>query len=166
MNQKNIISVFIALAILIVFIIVIYSAKQRYQANPLISTPSPSSSSMSERILTPEEQAVLKIPLHYDPPEQKIQHTQQVTKLATTAPELDITSCKPIPTVYQIKLNGSFKVINNDPIPHTLRYMSSHILIPAHGSTTVTTSKLFKVSGDYGYGCDNPFAKAGIIVVR
>lgn len=171
MTHTNTIRNIVVLTILVVLMFAIYIFQQKRVTNSPLSTSSPSPSPLSitsptPRPLTPEEQAVLKIPLHYDPPEQKIQHTQQVAKLATTAPELDITACKPNPIVYQVGLNSSFKIKNNDSIPHTLRYMSSQILISGHGSTTINTSQLFNVSGDYGYGCDNPFAKAGLIVVR
>lgn len=169
MNQKNIVSIIIVFTALIVFMIASYSRVQKYVSNSPIPSSSPSStptSSPTPRTLTPQEQAVLKIPLHSASSQEKEQHTEQVAKLATTAPELDITACKPNPTVYQVGLNSSFKIKNNDSIPHTLRYMSSQILVSGHGSTTIKTSQLFSVSGDYGYGCDNPFAKAGVIVVR
>jgi len=172
MNQPNTIRTITLSTALIVFMIVVYIIlQQRYVNNFPIPTPSPSPSSAptpssTPRTLTPEEQAVLKIPLHSASSQEKEQHAKQVAKLTTTAPELDITACKPNPVVYQVGLNSSFKIKNNDSIPHTLRYMSSQILVPSMGSTTIKTSQLFKIAGDYGYGCDNPFAKAGVIVVR
>ena len=128
-------------------------------------TPSPASTPFV-RILTPDEQAVLNIPLHNASSEEKVWHAKEVKKLAQDAASLDITKCTPIPLVYSINLKGSFQVINNDSIPHSIRYQSSQIKVPSHSTTTVKTSQLFKTTGDYGYGCDNPFAKQGVFMVR
>ena len=169
MNQSRVIRTVSLLAILVVFVIVIYGIVPQYvnNLNTPFSTPSSTPTpSLTPRTLTPEEQAVLKIPLQYASSEEKAQHTKQVAKLAATAPTLDITACRPTPLAYQANLNGSFTVTNNDEMSHTLRYMSYQILVPAQSSTTVKTSQLFKTPGDYGYGCDNPFAKHGLLVVR
>ena len=161
----------IILVITVVFIVFLIYFSSPFQENQsLIDTSSPSLIPqvpfISPRTLTPQEQAVLNVPLHSASETEKTKHTQAVAELAKTALALDITSCVPNPTVYNVPLNSSFTIINNDAIPHTLRYMSSQIMVPARNSIIVKTSKLFTVSGDYGYGCDNPFAKHGVLVVR
>lgn len=118
------------------------------------------------RNLTPDEQQVLNVPLHNASTIEKQAHAQEVVKLVKTASVLDITGCKPTPLVYPLNLKGSFKIKNGDAIPHTIRYLSAQITVPAHGTTTAQTSQLFKTTGDYGYGCDNPFAKMGVFMVR
>ena len=128
-------------------------------------TPSPASTPFV-RILTPDEQAVLNIPLHNASSEEKAKHAEEVKQLVKAALILDITKCEPNPLVYPVNLNGSFKVTNNDSIPHSIRYQGSQIKIAAYSTTTVKTSQLFKTIGDYGYGCDNPFAKQGVFMVR
>ncbi len=159
----------IILVITVVFIVFLIYFSSPFQGNHYpIDTPSSSSSPTPTpiRTLTPQEQAVLNVPLHSASEIEKTKHTQAVAELAKTALALDITSCVPNPTVYNVPLNSSFTIINNDAIPHTLRYMSSQIMVPARNSIIVKTSKLFTISGDYGYGCDNPFAKHGVLVVR
>lgn len=133
---------------------------------PEIPTPIPPKYVAPERALTPAEQSALDIPLHSASVEEKKQHTTEVAKLAKAAPVLDISGCKPIPLVYSVDLKGNFKIKNDDAIPHTVRYLSTQTVVPAHGTTTVKTSQLFKTAGDYGYGCDNPFAKMGVFMVR
>lgn len=157
-----------------VFLMIAIYFLQKWQVNTsrtLIPAPSPSSSAQQPsptpvQTPTPEERAVLNIPLSYESQTKKTEHAQAVIKLVKTTPALDITSCIPNPTVYQIPLNGSFTINNNDAIPRTLRYMSSHITVPSNGSITITTSTLFTIAGNYGYGCDNPFAKHGVLMVR
>ena len=132
-------------------------------------TPTPASSPSQTpyaRVLTPDEQQVLHIPLHNASSYEKAQHAQEVARLAQSASFLDISGCKPTPLVYQVNLTGSFHVTNHDPIPHSLRYLTLQITLPAYSTTTIQTSQLFKTTGDYGYGCDNPFAKQGVFMVR
>ena len=170
MTKENTIRNIILLILVVLLMIAIYISQQGNPPPIFIPTPSsfptPTPFLMPVRTLTPEEQGVLKIPLHYASQTEKTKHTQDVAKLARTAPELNITSCTPNPVIYQVSLKESFKITNNDPVPHTLRYMSSQIMVPAYGSTTIKTSNLFKIAGDYGYGCDNPFAKHGVLMVR
>lgn len=119
-----------------------------------------------QRTLTSDEQAALKVPLSSASAEEKRRHAQEVVKLAQTARELDITGCKPEPLVYQVSLRGDLRIKNNDAIPHAIRYLGLQVDVPAQGSTSVSTSVLFQKPGDYGYGCDNPFAKMGVLMVR
>lgn len=134
---------------------------------PEITNPTPPSAYVApQRDLTADEKEALDVPLHSATVEEKKQYAVEVAKLAKTAPALDVTGCKPEPLVYKVDLKGSFKIINRDAIPHTVRYLSTQTVVPAHGTTTVKTSQLFSKAGDYGYGCDNPFAKMGVFMVR
>jgi len=138
-------------------------------SRPLPSTPlpaSPQTKSANGRILSPDEQRALRVPLQSASAEEKQQHAQTLATLVKTAPVLDITGCRPEPIVYQADLNGSFQVRNNDTVAHKLRYGSLMVAIPPQATTTVQTSQLFKTAKDYGYGCDNPFAQHGIMMVR
>ena len=170
MNQHHTTRIIILISAVVLVMATIYVLRQWQVSIPPtpIHAPSASSTPHASPVYTPtpQEQAVLIIPLHYAPQIEKTTHAQNVAKLVKKAPELDITACVPKPTVYEVSLNGSFAIKNNDAIPHTLRYMSFQIMVPSHGSTTIKTSKLFKTTGDYGYGCDNPFAKHGVLVVR
>jgi len=117
-------------------------------------------------MISADEQGALNVPLHNATDRERMTHAAFVEKLAQAAPALDITGCKPTPLVYRINLNGTFQVKNDDYIPHALRYLTFQIQIPAQATTTVKTAQLFKTAGDYGYGCDNPFMKMGVFMVR
>ena len=165
MSQKQIFIIIITIA----FLAALLYLNLQFSSMPLSPRPTPMPSpSLTPyvRVLNPDEQAVLKIPLHNASAEEKTWYAQEVKKLVQDAASLDITKCTPIPLVYSVNLKGSFQVINNDSIPHSIRYQSSQIKVPSHSTTTVKTSQLFKTTGDYGYGCDNPFAKQGVFMVR
>ena len=165
MSRKQTLTIIITLAALAALMY----ANMQFFPKPLPPRPTPIPSSSPTpyvRVLTPDEETVLKVPLHNASSEEKATHAEEVKKLVQNAQSLDITKCMPTPLVYPVTLNGSFKVTNNDSIPHSIRYQGSQIKIAAYSTTTVKTSQLFKTTGDYGYGCDNPFATQGVFMVR
>ncbi len=170
----SVISIFIFLALIIAGLLSSPSYRERMAKTfpflPFLGTPpkppAPPAYVAPQRTLTPDEQKVLNIPLHNTSAEEKQQHAAGVAKLAETTQALDVTGCKPDPLVYKVNLKGSFQVKNDDAISHSIRYVTVQIMIPARGTTTIQTSQLFKKAGDYGYGCDNPFAKMGVFMVR
>lgn len=131
---------------------------------PAVSMPT--SSHPLSQTPTPDQEAVLKVPLHDASPEEKTRYAQLVAKLAEEKTQLTLDACMPDSLVYRVALNGSFKVRNNDTVVHTIRYLTTQIPLPAQSATVVKTSQLFQKAGDYGYGCDNPFAKMGVFMVR
>ena len=163
MQQKFSIVIILLLILSILSAVFLYLG---FKPAPLAIT-TPKFQEVRKNFLDPNQQEALHTPLHSASAEEKIVHAEVVAKLAQDAPRLIIIAgCKPNPLVYRVNLNGSFNVKNNDAVPHALRYLTMQIALPAQSTTTIKTSQWFKTSGEYGYGCDNLFAKAGVFMVR
>ena len=175
-KKHSILIIIISLLIFLVLIVAAVISNPRYRnaisrVFPFLGTtaleaPASPRYVAPQRTLTVDEQEALNIPLDNGSMEEKRRHAAVVAKLVKTAPELDISGCKPEPLVYRVNLKGSFEVKNNDDVLHSIRYARMEILVPERGTTSIKASQLFSQPGDYGYGCDNPFAKMGVFMVR
>ena len=142
------------------------SQTQNNQGSTAVSpnpTPSPSpsaSTSGSQPQLTSKiSDADFKalITTSQDPKLDLKQFAQTVTNDGIAASTLDVTDCKPVPNILQVRAGGKVTLKNGNNVPHTLSYGAKpgEKTLGEVGAQTTAQLTSFPAPGIYGYYCDN-----------
>lgn len=123
----------------------------------LLILASTTSSPSSKRILNPPGSNASE--------EEETRYYDLVAETAETAATLDLSGCRPKPTAMEVTWNQTFKVRNQDALPHILVINADYeYLIPARSQKEIVAD-FGKGPGVYGFGCDESEEAVGVILL-
>lgn len=106
------------------------------------------------RVLTADEQAVLKFPESSATEDEKNRWGQTVNKLAKAADVLEINNCVPTPLVVLYTIGSQQKVKNTGSSDLTILGLGTDYKVTA-GSTVLINISSKQGAGNYGYSCSH-----------